>query len=138
MFDVERTTECPIEDLAAYIDGELDPHHELKLEAHLANCSSCSVELNRQKQFLCGLNSSLNRDRELELPADFTRLVVANAESAVSGLRKPRERFNALFVCMAMFLFVMFTLRPEATRLFDGVSAVLEQAATVGAFFGHL
>ena len=136
--DITVTTECPIEDIAAYIDGELDARQEMDLEVHFAGCGSCLFELNRQKQFLCGLNMGLARETELELPPDFTRLVVANAESTVSGLRKPRERFNALFICAGLILFVLFAIGPEARRVLDGFSTVIEQVAIVGGFFGHL
>ena len=136
--DKAVTTECPIEDIAAYIDGELDARQEMELEAHFADCGSCAAELNRQKQFLCGLNMGLARERELELPPDFTKLVVTNAESTVSGLRKPRERYNALFICAGLFLFVLFAIGPDAQRVLDGFSSIFEQIAIVGGFFGHL
>ena len=136
--DSSVTTECPIEEIAAYIDGELDARQEMDLEVHFAACSSCVSELNKQKQFLLGLNMGLAREKELELPADFTRLVVTNAESTVSGLRKPRERFNALFICAALFLFVLFTVGPDGRRVLDGFYSVFEQVVIVGGFFGHL
>jgi anti-sigma factor RsiW len=131
------THQCPTEDIAAYIDGELGLARELELDNHFANCDVCARELNQQKQFLLGLNSGLQRERELELPANFTKRVVANAESTVSGLRRPSERFNAIFICTALLLFVLFALGAEAGRVFQGISLIFEQAAIVGGFFGH-
>jgi hypothetical protein len=93
--------------------------------------------LNQQKQFLCGLNSGLQGERELELPANFTKRVVANAESTVSGLRRPRERFNAIFICSALALFVLFASGADAARIFEGISLIFEKIAIVGGFFGH-
>lgn len=130
--------ECPTEDIAAYIDGELDSGREFELNVHFADCHICSLELNQQKQFLCGLNSSLRQEREMELPANFTKLIVANAESTVSGLRRPREQFNAVFICVGLLLFVLFAMGAEATRVFDGVSTFVDQTAAVGSIFGHL
>src|SRR2546423_3864915 len=94
--------ECPTDEIAAFIDGEMDPVREFELETHLALCEICSLELNQQKQFLCGLSSSLKHEDEIELPANFAKLIVANAESTVTGLRRPRERFNAIFICAGL------------------------------------
>lgn len=133
-----RAFECPTDDIAAYIDGELDAVREFELEAHFVTCESCSQELNQQKQFLCGLNSSLKHEGDLELPVNFTRLIVANAESTVSGLRRPRERFNAIFICAGLFLFILFALGTDAAKLFDGVAGIFDQIAAVGGFFVRL
>lgn len=133
-----RTIECPVDEIAAYIDGELDTARELEVGAHFDVCKECSRELNSQKQFLCGLNSGLRNEAEFELPANFTRSIIANAESSVSGLRQPAERFNALFIFSSLFLFVLFVMGPDAGRLFQGIVSALDQTAIVGGFFGHL
>ena len=135
---IQQNFECPTDEIAAYIDGEMDAGREFELETHLVGCEICSVELNQQKQFLCGLNSSLKHEGEIELPANFTKLIVANAESSVTGLRRPRERFNAIFICAGLFLFALFALGAEAGRVFDGVSNIFDQITAIGGFFGHL
>lgn len=129
---------CPLDEIAAYIDGELDPAREFDLDAHFLICEACSEELNQQKQFLCELDAGLKGEGELALPADFTKTIVANAESTVSGLRRPRERFNALFICAGLFLFALFALGADAGKLFNGLAVAVEQVAAVGSFFGHL
>ena len=129
---------CPSDEIASYIDGELDRACELELDAHFSECAICADELNQQKQFLCHLDSSLKQERELDLPANFTKTIVANAESTVSGLRRPRERFNAIFICAGLFLFVLFALGTDASRVLDGVWVVFDQIMAVGGFFGHL
>ncbi len=134
----ELKNDCPFDDLAAYIDGELSSAGEIELEAHLASCQSCSFELNEQKRFLRELESSLHSEPNLELPANFTKLVVANAESTVSGLRRPGERFNALFICITLGLFVLFASGAEASRVIAGISHFADQFAAVAGFFGHL
>ena len=133
-----NTFPCSANEIAAYIDGELDSLRELELEAHFAGCEICALELNQQKQFLSSLDFSLKHEKEFDLPANFTRSIVANAESTVSGLRRPRERFNALFICAGLALFVLFAAGAEAGKLFTGFSAIVEQIAAVGGFFGHL
>lgn len=129
---------CPVDVISAYIDGELDSAREIELEGHFAHCEVCSQELNQQKQFLSSLDLSLKHEKEFELPANFTRSIVANAESTVSGLRRPRERFNALFICAGLALFVLFAAGGEAGKLFMGPSVIVEQIAAVSGFVGHL
>ena len=133
-----NTFPCSANEIAAYIDGELDSLRELELEAHFAGCEICALELNQQKQFLSSLYLSLKHEKEFELPANFTRSIVANAESKVSGLRRPRERFNALFICVALSLFVLFALGPDVGNLFGRMAVVLDQIAAVAGFFGHI
>ena len=133
-----KSSDCPSYEIASYIDGELDAASELELDAHLAGCAICSGELNQQKQFLSTLTSSLKNEKEIELPADFTKLIVTNAESTVSGLRRPRERFNAAFICAGLVLFILFAFGAGAGKEFNGFSSVVEQIAAVGSFFGHI
>mgnify|MGYP001351561799 CR=1 FL=1 len=129
---------CPTDEISAYIDGEISPDREMQLDVHFASCRPCTIELNQQKQFLCGLNASLNQERDIELPANFTKLIVANAESTVSGIRRPRELYNAVFICAGLGLFVLFALGPEFGSMISGIANFLEQSAIVGGIFGHL
>jgi hypothetical protein len=122
---------CPSDEISAYIDGELTSRRELELDLHFASCRKCNLELNDLKQFLRGLDDSLRLEGDLDLPKDFTNIIVANAESSVSGLRRPRERFNAIFICAGLSLFVLFALGTQVETIFD-------QAAAVGGFFGRL
>jgi len=129
---------CPRLEIAAYIDGELSPREELDLELHFAACSTCTVELNEQKKLLCALDFALEDKEEIELPKNFTKVVVANAESNVQGLRCPRERNRALFVCAALFLLVILGLGAETSKTFETFGTLTEQFLAVGGFFVHL
>ena len=129
---------CPRTEIAAYIDGELSPREELDLEMHFAACSMCLAELNEQKKLLCALDFALEDKEEIELPENFTRVVVANAESHVQGLRCPRERNRALIVCAALFLLVLFGLGAETSKTFETFGSITEQLLIVGGFFVHL
>jgi hypothetical protein len=131
-------TDCPRGEISAYIDGELTPDRELELELHFAACRPCASELNEQKQFLCGLSSTLMNEREIELPADFAKHIVANAESSVSGVRRPRELYNAVFICAGLGLFVLFASGSDASKLFGGFFGFAEQAAIVVGLLGRL
>src|SRR5215204_6006731 len=133
----KRQTECPRIEIAAYIDGELSPHEEFDLELHFAVCETCSAELNEQKKLLCALDFALENEEEIELPENFTKVVVANAESNVQGLRCPRERNRALFVCAALFLVVFLGLGAETSKTFATMGAITEQLFAVGGFIVH-
>ena len=129
-------TECPSIEIAAYLDGELSAKAEGELESHLLKCSICTQELNEQKNFINALNGSLN---DLpDIPADFTKRIVTNAESGVSGLRQKRERLNAVFVCVGLFFFVLFTLGSSAPGTIAASMDIVSRLAAVASFAGHL
>ncbi len=129
---------CPSDEIAAYIDGELTLTRELELDEHFIECSACADELNQQKKFLCQLDLSLKQENDLDLPADFIKTIIANAESTVTGLRHPREQFNAMFICAGLFLFVFFAAGADAGHMLRGFTVAFEQVVAVGSFFGHL
>ena len=132
------TDECPRDEISSYIDGELGPEQELDLEMHFAVCSVCSEELKLQRQFLCALDASLVSEPEIELPKDFTKVVVATAESRVSGLRRPTERFNAAFICSGLVLVMMFSLGAASGDPLGTFFGVLDKTAAVASFIGHM
>ncbi len=128
---------CPSSEISAYIDGELSPFEEMELEKHFADCGVCSKDLNQQKKFLSALSSSLESEQEFELPKNFTKTIIANAESKVSGLRRSRERFNAIFICTALFLFILFALGSDAETPVRVFAKLFEQIAAVAVFVFH-
>jgi anti-sigma factor RsiW len=129
---------CPSSDISAYIDGELDQHAELELEMHIAGCRVCAENLNLQKSFLNALDSSMDEQQKIELPKDFARSVVTNAESRVSGLRRPHERRNAAFICTALAAFSLLTLGNNAEKTFAATAAVVEKVFAIVTSIGHL
>lgn len=114
---------CPAEEISAYIDGEISSDVEAALESHLGGCEICRRELNGQKGFLLALSDTLEREVPIELPENFTRSVVVNAESKVSGLRDRREHSSALIIG-SIFLLVA----AAAVGGFTGVLAPLTLA----------
>ncbi|HEY0430065.1 MAG TPA: zf-HC2 domain-containing protein [Pyrinomonadaceae bacterium] len=129
---------CPRDDIAAYIDGEISPREELDLEMHFAGCKICAEELNTQKKLLCALDSFCLNEKEIELPENFTKVVVTTAESHVSGLRRPQERRKALFICSALFLLVLLGLGEEADSILGTFGKIGEQFVVVVGFVAHL
>ncbi|HSK74766.1 MAG TPA: zf-HC2 domain-containing protein [Pyrinomonadaceae bacterium] len=127
---------CPRWEIAAYVDGELSPREELELEGHFSVCPSCAAELNEQKKMLCALDSAFEKD--FQLPADFTKTVVIKAESNVKGLRCPKERSRALFICTALLILTILGLGSEAESVFAAFTTFFEQIWTVAGFAAHL
>jgi hypothetical protein len=134
----ENKMACPSAELSAYIDGELSPGDELELERHVSNCRACADDLNLQKSFLNALDYSLDEENEIELPKNFTRSVVANAESRVSGLRRPRERRSAAFICVGLIVFSLFALGSSGEKTFLAMAAIIEKFLAVITSVGHL
>lgn len=134
----KREISCPRTDIAAYIDGELSPREELELEKHFAVCPPCKAEFNEQKKLLCALDMAFVGEKEFELPENFTKTIVINAESGVKGLRCPKERSRALILCAGLFLLIILGLGSETEKVFSTFAVFLEQVWAVGGFVWHL
>ncbi len=101
VFDTDKH-ECLAEDVAAYLDGELDdPAREL-FEEHHRTCDGCAAELLRQRQLLCELDVALNETQAMTLPPNFAQVIAAHAESHMGGMRDRSERRQALRVSLIL------------------------------------
>ena len=136
--ETNKKAACPSPDISAYVDGELSSHDELELEMHIAGCSTCADDLNLQKSFLNALDLSLDEEAEIQLPKNFTKTVVANAESRVSGLRRPHELRNAALICGALILVSILTLGSNTERTLLAASTVVEKFFAVVVSAGHV
>jgi anti-sigma factor RsiW len=123
---------CQLEDVAAYLDGELSEAGVNRFEDHLRSCLDCAHELRAQRQLLCTLDVAFNGNRSFQLPHDFTRIVTARAESDLSGMRNKHERRRALKLCAVLAL-VSFALLGAAARtvVFDPLSTLFRISRTV-------
>lgn len=133
---IEQT--CPCEEIGLYLDGELSAQDELVFEKHLAVCPVCFDELNSQKEMFSVLDLAFESKSEIELPKDFTKVIVTKAESGVNGLRSKKERFSALFLCAGLFLLIMLGLGAESERAFGTITALSRQFAAIISFIFHL
>jgi hypothetical protein len=98
---------CQSEEIAAYLDGELDSVVRQLFEEHLKECRSCASSLEEQKRLLCMLDFALGSSggqSALPLPKDFAQLVAVRAESDMSGVRRSSEHGVALRVCAVLTL----------------------------------
>ena len=136
--ETKKDLACPLPEISAYIDGELAASEELRLEMHIAGCRVCADDLNLQKSFLNALDFSLEADEKIELPDNFTKTVVASAESHVSGLRRPHERRNAAFICSGLIVFALFALASSRENSLSAATGVLERSLAVISSVGHL
>ena len=73
--------------LGTYVDGELDPEQAGHLEAHLAGCAECRVEL----AYLQVAEEAIETWPLITEPADFTAQVMAQVKPR---LEKPRFRLR--------------------------------------------
>lgn len=127
---------CETLKVSAYVEGDLSPHDELAFELHLASCTDCTLKLNHHKNFLNLLNSSLLADDGPELPPEFTRKIVAKAESGVSGLRDKNESRTAFLIIGSLTALAFAILLAsgqlgiiaETIGLFESLSAIFGAA----------
>lgn len=134
----ENTNNCPREDMLLYLDRELSPADELIFEKHLTGCSVCHNELNSQKKMFLALNLAFEDKTEIELPKNFAKVVAANAESNVKGLRSRKERSSALFIISGLILLALIGLSLENERFFGVVTAFGKQIITIFGFILRL
>jgi anti-sigma factor RsiW len=126
MDEFNSTNACQLEDVAAYLDGELSGDTLQAFEDHLKSCVHCDSELRAQRQLLCTLDVAFSDSRSFDLPNNFTRVVTARAESDLRGMRDKRERRRALELCAVLAL-ISFALLGAATRaiVFDPLRSFL-------------
>ena len=128
---------CPSEEIFLYLEGELSATEESALESHLADCELCSTEFNSQKKLAQALNLAFEKENEVELPKDFTKIVITNAESNVRGLRSVGERSTAIFICCALFLVLAFGFWSETENLFANTNGWSKQIFALFSSIGH-
>ena len=65
---------CETENIASYIEGDLDPVLRSALEEHLNECGNCVGELQSQRLFMCELDSALASPFDLAVPPNFAQV----------------------------------------------------------------
>ncbi len=137
MYQVEKNDSkhiCPNDDIAAYVDGELSAEAETAFERHISECEACARGLLDQRQFLAALTASFDDASSIQMPADFTKRVVSNAESTVAGVRRPNELLTAVCITAALFSFSLFAFGGEAFAIAITVEALGERVLALGLF----
>lgn len=129
---VNEENRCQVEDVAAYLDGELNGAAQENFESHLERCTRCTAELRAQRQLLCTLDVAFDETRFFDLPKDFTRVIAVHAESDLSGMRRKSERRRAFQLC-AILALVSFALLGAASGalVFQPVRAFARSATSL-------
>jgi anti-sigma factor RsiW len=136
---------CETENIAAYIEGDLEPDLHAALEEHVKQCARCASELQAQRLFMCELDSALASPFNLAVPPNFAQVVAVRAESDMRGVRDSSEHKKALRFCIILGLAafallgvasskaVILNLRSTGARVFGVVGffarATLDAAA---------
>lgn len=90
-------------DVGAYLDGELDEGASARFERHTKTCAPCATALREQRRLLCVLDVAFGEARrQIQLPANFTEVVKARAQSDMSSVRRRSERKRAALVVAAL------------------------------------
>jgi anti-sigma factor RsiW len=90
-------------DVAAYLDGELDASAGTRFEQHTKLCAPCATALREQRRLLCVLDAAFGAaQQQLQLPANFTQVVKAHAQSDMSSVRLRSERRRAVMLCAGL------------------------------------
>lgn len=132
MSDFNPEIKCHLDDVAAYLDGELSDLALARFEDHLQTCADCAAELRAQRQLLCTLEVAFNDSRSFALPQDFARIVTRRAETDFRGMRGRPERRRALKLCAVLAL-VSFALMGAASRaiVFEPVRSSFKAASAL-------
>ncbi len=104
------------EQIAAYLDGELDASAGALFEQHLLECRLCNAELNAQRLFMCELDATLTLAPDLPMPRNFAQIVAARAESDMRGVRDVREHKRAFRFCIILALASFALLGAAASK----------------------
>lgn len=124
---------CETENIAAYIEGDLEPALHAALEEHLKECADCASELRAQRLFMCELDSALANPFDLEVPANFARVVAVTAKSDMRGMRDASEHARALRFCIILGLAAFALLGFTSSK-----AVILSVTSLAGKVFGAL
>lgn len=134
---------CQSEEIAAYLDGEMDAYAAVLFEKHVKECANCAMELQEQRRLLCTLDFALHERElsDLRLPKNFSEIVLAHAQSGNLGsLRSvPAERGRALRLCLALAVVAFALLGGAAVSesVLKPVGLVFRYAGTLFGFLGR-
>jgi hypothetical protein len=107
---------CQGDQIAAFVDDELEPAQQLAFEQHLRSCDPCTAELRAHRTFMRELDTALADRFELEVPPDFAKVVAVHAENDMRGVRDRAEHRRALRYCIILGLVAFALLGVASSR----------------------
>lgn len=130
---IEPDATSPCLDVAAYLDGELDERAGARFERHTKTCAPCATALREQRRLLCVLDAAFgDAQRQIQLPANFTEVVKARAQSDMSSVRRGSERKRAALFSAGLAALSFILLGWQAwDELFAPLRAVAGAAETM-------
>lgn len=139
MSRAQNRTACRREEIAAYVDGELDASACTLVEEHVARCGLCAEELKVQQSILRELDSALMEDVFVEMPVNFAQIVAVRAQSDLSGVRERHERRRALRLCAVLAALAVALLGTAAVSesIFAPLRVVWRCSVAIFTFLGH-
>jgi hypothetical protein len=111
---------CESDQIAAFVDDELEPARRLKFEEHVRACDSCARELRAQRMFMRELDTALAGRFDLEVPPNFAKVVAVHAENDMRGVRDRAEHRKALRYCIVLGLLAFALLGVASSRALLG------------------
>jgi anti-sigma factor RsiW len=125
---------CEPENIAAYIEGDLESSARIALEEHIKQCDRCVLELQEQRRFMCELDSAFRGPFELAVPTNFAQVVAVHAESDMRGVRNTAEHKRALQFCILLGLaaFILLGAAASKAEIAGAASAVSKAAGIFG------
>jgi anti-sigma factor RsiW len=124
---------CETENIAAYIEGDLEPALHATLEEHFKECAHCAAELQAQRLFMCELDSALASPFDLAVPPNFAQVVAVHATSDMRGVRDRSEHARALRFCIILGLAAFALLGFASSK-----AVILNVRSFAGKVFGVL
>lgn len=107
---------CESDQIAAFVDDELEPARRLAFEQHVRGCDSCAEELRAHRTFMRELDTALAARFDLEVPPDFAKVVAVHAENDMRGVRDRAEHRKALRYCIVLGLVAFALLGVASSR----------------------
>jgi anti-sigma factor RsiW len=137
--DEPHTYVCQSEDVAAYLDGELNATACASFELHVKECAVCAARLHEQRRLLCALDFALGESSlSLPLPQNFAQVVATRAQSDMSEMRSRIEHGRALRLCAALALLAFGLLGAAASRsVFLTARGIASYALSASDLVGH-
>src|SRR5687768_11938096 len=120
---------CSKVSLLEFLDGELTAEQEQAVAAHIKTCPVCQIEIKQQRKLFAKLDDSLAEPPEI--PADFSKIVSANARSQVSAIRRPYERRTAVLICFGLLMTALLPIVLGPLKAVLGPPVVLGKIRSV-------
>jgi hypothetical protein len=128
---------CENDQIAAFVDDELDPAYRLAFEDHVRGCDSCAAELRAHRTFMRELDTALAGRFDLEVPPDFAKVVAVHAENDMRGVRDRAEHRRALRYCIILGLVAFALLGVASSRaVLASVQSFIKATVGIVSLFG--